>query len=162
MNWIAINKTKEVKSLKCCKRKYLHYTEIVILTWFFCLFSTGFNQVICSASFSFNLKEDEAWSIIVKQLSSHKSLQLGFSFKCWRMRDFLSVWRCSLILVGKWRLVSPMQQDWHPAQVNLYTKKDFRAIGKQSFEENRCCNLNGQKTILTLVFFLVQNVLHNS
>ena len=150
------------KSLKCCKRKYLHYTEIVMLTWFFCLFSNGFNQVIRSASFSFNLKEDEARSIIMKQLSSHKSLQLGFSFRYWRMWDFASVWRCSLILIGKWCLVSPMQQDWHPAQVNLYTKKDFRAIGKQSFEENRCCNLNGQKTILTLVFFLVQNVLHNS
>ena len=44
--------------------------------------------------------------------------------------------------------------------VNLHTTKDFRATGKQSFEENRSCNLNGEKTILTLVF--LQNVLHNS
>ena len=104
MNWIAINKTKEVKSLKCCKRKYLHYTKIVILTWFFCLFSTAFNQVIWSVSFSFNLKEDEVWSIIMKQLSSHKSLQLGFPFRCWRIWGFVSVCRYFLILVGKCRL----------------------------------------------------------
>ena len=37
----------------------------------------------------------------------------------------------------------------NPAQVNLYTTRDFRATGKQCFEENRSCNLNGEKTILT-------------
>ena len=67
--------------------------------------------MIWSASFSFNLKEDEAWSIIMKQLSSHKSLQLGFSFRCWRMWDFVSVCKCSLIVVSEWRLVSPKLRD---------------------------------------------------
>ena len=133
MKWIAINKTKKSKNLKCYEMKYL--TEIVILTSFFCLISTIFNQVMWSASFNFNLKEGEMWSIIMK-LSSDKSLQLGFSFKYWRMWDFVSVCKCSLIIVGQWLLVSLMEQDWHPAKVNLYTTKDFRVTDKQYFEEN--------------------------
>ena len=132
----------------------LNYTEIAILTWFFCSFNTGFNKMIRSASSSFDLKKDEVWSIIMKQLTSHKSLQLGFSFRSRRIWDFESVYKCSLIVVGEWCLVSPMKQDCLPAQVNLYTAKDFRTVGKQSFEENRSCNLNGEKTFLTLVFLL--------
>ena len=101
------------------------------------------------------LNEDEALSFIMKQLSSHKSLQLGFSFRCWRMRDFVLVCKCSLILVGKWWFVPTM----FAAQANFSTTKDVRATGKQPFKVNSSCNLNGEKTILTLVF--LQNVLHN-
>ena len=71
------------------------------------------------------------------------------------MRDFVSVCKCSLILVGKWWFVPTM----YPAQANFYTTKDVRATGKQSFKENRSCNLNGEKAISTLAF--LQNVLHN-
>ena len=45
---------------------------------------------------------------MVKQFSSHKFLQAEFSNKYLKIWDFLSVTKCSLILVGKWRLVSPI------------------------------------------------------
>ena len=92
----------------CRCSNIFYYTKIKILMWFFCLFSTGLNQVIGRTSFRFNLKEDEAWSIIMKQLSSHISLQLGFLFKCRRMWDLPSVCRSSMNFNGKWLLVSPI------------------------------------------------------
>ena len=58
------------------------FTEIVILTCFYCLFNTGFNHCMWSASLRFNRKEDEARSIILKQLVSHTSLQEGLSLRC--------------------------------------------------------------------------------
>ena len=46
-----------------------NYTEMVILTFSFCLFALGFNHMMWRASFSFNQKEDDAESIMVKQFS---------------------------------------------------------------------------------------------
>ena len=74
---------------------------MVILKCPFCLFKLGFNRVTWSVSFSFNLKEKDAESIMVKQFSSHKFLQAEFSNKFLKIWDFLSVTKCSLIPVGK-------------------------------------------------------------
>ena len=98
----------------------------------FCLFKLGFNYVMWSASFSFNLKHEDIESIMLKQFSSHKFLQAGFSNKCWKIWDFLSVTKCSLILVGKWRLVSPNKQTFIQVRISvhlvnsLYSKKNFQ------------------------------------
>ena len=81
-----------------------NYTEMVIITCSFCLFKLGFNHVMWSASFSFNMQEEQAESIMVKQFSSCKFLQAVFSNKCLKIWDFLSVTKCSLILIVKWRL----------------------------------------------------------
>ena len=43
-----------------------NYTEIVIHTCSFCLFKLGFNHVMWSAFFNFNLKEEDAESIMAK------------------------------------------------------------------------------------------------
>ena len=66
-----------------------NYTEMVILTGsFFCLFKLGFNHVMWSASFNFNLKEEDAESIMAKQFSSHTFLQAEFSNKCLKFGTF--------------------------------------------------------------------------
>ena len=46
-----------------------NHTKMVILTSFFFLFKLDLNHVMGSASFSFNLKEKHAESIMVKQFS---------------------------------------------------------------------------------------------
>ena len=82
-----------------------HYIEIVILKCSFCLFKLSFNQVMCSASFNFDPKEEDAEFMIVKHFSLHKLMQDVFSNKYLKIWDFLSVTKCS---VGKWHLVSPI------------------------------------------------------
>ena len=59
-------------------------------------------------SFNFKLNEAEADSIISKQFSVLSALQVLLFIRCAKMWDFLSVSKCSLILVDKWRVVSPM------------------------------------------------------
>ena len=49
-----------------------------------------------------------AVSKIIKQKGVYKLLHEGDSEKCLKMCEFLSLIVCSLILVEKWRLVSPM------------------------------------------------------
>ena len=129
-----------------------NYTEMMTLTCSFCLFKLGLNHVIWSASFSFNLKEEDAESIMVQQFSLHKFLQAEFPNNCLKIWDFLSVTNCSLILVGKWHLFSLIQPDWRPAKTNWYTTKDFRPLGKQSLLENKLPVLKGEKTIFILEF----------
>ena len=62
-----------------------NYTEMVILSCSFCLFKLGFNHVMWSASFNFNLKEEDAESIMPKQFSSHTFIQAQFSNKCFKI-----------------------------------------------------------------------------
>ena len=96
-----------------------------------------------------------------KQLSSHKLLQILFSNKCFIICDILLVTKCSLILDARWRLFSPMYQDWHPAHVNLQTTIDLSALHNLSLDENKEPILNGVQTILIWIlhnlpiFFLV-------
>ena len=49
-----------------------------------------------------------AVSRIIKQEGAYKLLQEGDSEKCLKICEFLSLTVCSLILVEKWRLVSPI------------------------------------------------------
>ena len=83
-----------------------NYTEMVIFTCSFCLFKLSFNCVMWSASFNFNLKEEDAEYIMAKQFSSHTFLQAEFSNKYLKIWDFLSVTKSSSTLVGKWCIVS--------------------------------------------------------
>ena len=79
-----------------------NFTKMAILACSFCLFRLGFNHVMCRASVSFHLI---------------RFCKMGFQmFEIW---DFLSLANCSLILTGKRHLVSPIKQDWHPAQTCL-------------------------------------------
>ena len=81
-----------------------------MLTCFCCLFSDGFFQIICVASFNFNLNGVAAESIISKQFSVLSALEVSLLTRCANMCDFLSVSKYSLILVDKWRVVSPMKK----------------------------------------------------
>ena len=74
---------------------------------------------MCIASFNFNLNAVEAESIISKQFSVLRALQVSLLRRCVKMLDFLSVSKCCLILVNKWRVVSPMEQALQPGQTNL-------------------------------------------
>ena len=56
-----------LKLKTCC------HTEIVIV--FLLFIKTGFTQMICIASLSVNVKDDEAWSIIFKAVFSSKISQ---------------------------------------------------------------------------------------
>ena len=64
------------------KYKRCYQTVIEILTCFSCLFRDGFSHLMCMASFNFNLKEEEAESITLKQSGLLNNLQFGFSLRC--------------------------------------------------------------------------------
>ena len=75
----------------------------------FCdLLSDGFFQIMCIASFNFNLNGVEVGSIISKQFSVLSALQVSLFTRCIKMCDFLSVSKCYLVLIEKWWVVSPM------------------------------------------------------
>ena len=81
--------------------------------------------------------------------------RLRFDDKCWYICNILSVFRCSFILVDKWRAVSPLYQALQLAQTNLYTTMvDFRKDGILSFVENILPILLGIKTRLALTWSL--------
>ena len=61
----------------------------------------------------------ETKSIISKQIPVLSALQVSLLTRCAKICDFLSVSKCSLILVDKWRVVSLMQQALQPSQTNL-------------------------------------------
>ena len=102
-----------------------------------CLFKIGFNYVMWKASFSSKQKEEDAGSLMTKQISLHKFLEDGFSNDCLKICEFLTVAKCGLIFVSKWCIVWPIKMDWHPAQTNLYATKNFSSFGKQSSLENK-------------------------
>ena len=76
---------------------------IEILTCFCCLLNDSFFQIMCIASFNFNLSGVESESIISKQFSVLSAIQVSLLTRCAKMWDFLSVSKCSLILVDKWQ-----------------------------------------------------------
>ena len=140
------------------KLKTCYHTEIVILMCFCSWFKTDFSQ-ICSASLSFNLKEDEAWSIFFKAVFiSYISLST-ILIKVLQNVGFWISFFSVLKIVGRWRLISLTQQDKNPAQTNLYPTSDFRIAGDAFFDESKWFNLNGEKVVL--MFVLLQNVLHH-
>ena len=74
---------------------------------------------MCTASLSFNLNGVEVESFISKQFSVLRSLQVSLLTRCTKMCEFLSVSKCSIILVDKCRVVSPMWQALQSGQTNV-------------------------------------------
>ena len=76
------------------------------------LFSSGKGSFVLFFNFTTlgkrQKRREYAESIMAKQFSSHEFLQGGFSYKCMKKWEFLSVTKCSLILVGKWHLMFPI------------------------------------------------------
>ena len=57
--------------------------------------------------------------------------------RCLKIWDLLSFLICSSILVLKWWPVSPMKLELQLAQVNVYTRKDFKSLGIGSLYQGR-------------------------
>ena len=94
-----------MKVIVKCKRWLDSYRDTYM---FFRLLIDGLFQIMCIASFNINLNGVEAESIISEQFSVLRDLKVSLLTRYAKMWDFLSVSKCSLILVDKWRVVSPM------------------------------------------------------
>ena len=94
--------------------------------WFSCAFMLGFLQLICKASLIFKSNLELALSIILKQRELYKSKHVAVECRCLKIWDLLPYLIWSSILVLKWRQVSSIWIDLQLAQVNLYTKRDFK------------------------------------
>ena len=84
-----------------------------ILICFCYLLGDGFSQIMCIASFNFNLNRVEGESIISEQFSVLRALQVSLLTRCAKMWDFVAFSKCSLGLL-KYGLKHPI----HPFQVN--------------------------------------------
>ena len=62
--------------------KFKRWVDSYRDTCFCCLLSDGFFQIICMASFSFNLNGVESLSIISKQFSVVSALQVSLLTRC--------------------------------------------------------------------------------
>lgn len=93
--------------------------------------------MICSASLSFKLNEDKALSMTSKQFSSNTFLQVDshYGLAGYEIHS-KSVFKCSLILVGKWCLRT---------RTYLYIAKDIRSAGNATFYGNKLFNLKSEK-----------------
>ena len=69
-----------------------------------------------------------ALSIILKERELYESKHVTVECRCLKIRDLLSFLICSSILVLKWQQVLELQL----AQVNLYTREDFKSSGTGS------------------------------
>ena len=125
-----------------------------MLTYFWWLLSDGFYKIMCIVSFNFSLYRLEAESIISKQYSVPSVLQVSLLTICAKMQDLLSVSKCYLIFVYKWRVVWPLLQALQPGETNLCTTKAFSDFGTGSFTLNISATLNGVKG--TLIFKFLQ------
>ena len=134
------------------------YTEILTTMCFTCLLSSGLVQLMCMASFIFNLKTELSLSMIWNEEISDFSLHIGFSSRCLKMCEDFCV-RCSFTLSWRCLQVSPTYPIWQLAQVYLYTTEDLRTWGMLSLDEKKLEILHGEKTNWILVF--LQNSLHN-
>ena len=103
------------------------YSERVTDKWFCCAFKLGFFQLICKASLIFSSNLELVLSIILKVRKLHESKHAAVECRCLKIWDLLSFLICSSILVLKWQQVSPMKLELQLAQVNFYTRKDFKS-----------------------------------
>ena len=120
------------------------YSKSVRTKWSCCASKLGFFQLICQASLIFKSNLELALSITLKKESKHVVVEC----RCLKIGDLLSFLIYSSILVLKWWQVSPMQLELQLAQVNVYTRKDFKSSGIGSLCENRFLILNELKTNL--------------
>ena len=99
-------------------------------------FKKVFHHVIPRTSFSFNITEGNAESVMANLLSPHKFLKEWISDKYLKTWDFLLVTKCLLIFGGKCRLVSARWEDSNSIQTNMYARKDLKSIEKNIFTLN--------------------------
>ena len=129
------------------------YSERVSNKWICWVFKLGFLQLICKASLIFKLNLELALSIILKERELYEPKHVMVECRCLKIWDLLSFFICSSILVLKWQ-VSPIYLELKLAQVNLYTRKDFKSSGIESLYEKQFLILNKVKTSLMLTFSL--------
>ena len=128
-------KRKKQQRSKQRQKRARANSERVRAKWFCCAFKLGFLQLICNASLIFKSNLGLALWIILKQRELYVPKNVAVECRCLKIWDLLSFLICSSILVLKWRQVSPMQLELQLAQVNVYTRKDFKSLGIGSLSE---------------------------
>ena len=124
-----MHKRKNQKQTKKERSKWNRgYRERVGAKWFCCAFKLGFVQLICKGSLIFKSNIELALSIISKQRGLYESKHIAVEYRCLKIWDLLSFFICSSVLVLKWWQVSPIELEPQLAQVNLYTRKDFKSL----------------------------------
>ena len=109
-----------------------NYSERVRAKWFCCACKLGFLRLICNASLIFKWNLESALSIFLKQRELHESKHVALECRCLKIWDLLSFFTfliCPSILVLKWQQVLLIWLELQQAQVNLYTRKDFKSSG---------------------------------
>ena len=127
--------TKEKQTTTERSKGNRSFSESVRAKWFCCTFKLGFLQLICKASLIFKLNLEIALSIISKQRELYELKHIAVECRCLKTWDLLSFFICSSILVLKWWQVSPIELELQLAQVNLYTRKDFKSLWIGSLHE---------------------------
>ena len=117
--------------------------------WFCCAFKLGFLQLIYQASLIFKLYLELGLSVLLKERKFYKSKHVAVNCRCLKIWDLLSFFKKILILILKWRPVSPVWIELQLAQVNLSTKKDFKSSGIGFLCEKQFLYLKEVKTGLT-------------
>ena len=105
-----------------------NYSEILRAKWFCCAFQLNLFQFTCKVVVIYESKFALGLSIIFK-----KSYGMQVTLCCFRMpmlkiSDLLSFFICSTILILK-RHDLPMNLELQLAEVDLYTRKDFKLSG---------------------------------
>ena len=121
---------------------------------FSCPFKLGLLQLICKTFLIFKLNLELALSIILKQRALYESKHVAVECRYLKIWHLLSFLIRSSILVLKWRQVLPIYLELQLAQVNLYTRKDFKPLGIGSLCEKQFLILNELKTRVMLKFSL--------
>ena len=104
-------------------------SERATAKWFCCVFKLGFIQLICKASLNFKPNLQLLLSIILKQTEWYESKDVAVECRCLKIWYFLSFLICSSILVLKWRQLLHIWLELQLAQMNLFTRKDFKLLG---------------------------------
>ena len=127
--------TKEKQTKAEMRNGNRNYSERVRAKWFCCAFKLGFLQLICKNSLFFKSNFELALSIILKQRELYGSKHVLEECRCLEISDLLSFLICSLILVLKWRQVSPIWLELQLSKVNLYIRKNFKSLEIGSLHE---------------------------
>ena len=127
--------TKEKQTKTESSKENRSYTKRVRAKWFCHAFKLGFLQLIYKASLIFKSNLQLTLSIFLKQRELYESKHVVAECKYIKKWDLLSFFICSSILVLKWQQVLPIQLELQLAQVNLYTRKDFKSLGIGSLHE---------------------------
>ena len=131
-----MQKTTKEKQTKTERSKgNRSYSEKVRAKLFCCAFKLGFLQLICKASLIFKSDLESALSIVLKQRYLYESKHVVVECRCLKIWDLLFFLICSSILVLKLQQVSLIWVELELAQVNVYTRKDFKSLAIESLYE---------------------------